>query len=100
MHANRNSLVEEGKGGDDGGKVDGDESDGSIDVVAEIEKSKQATIREKIVDDVLERLQRNNQSAAGRNLAESKFSRHVEDNEIRQLMEQEADKDARQNELN
>lgn len=37
---------------------------------------------------------------AGRNLAESKFSRHVEDNEIRMLMEQEADKDARQNELN
>jgi hypothetical protein len=33
-------------------------------------------------------------------MAESKFSRHVEDNEIRQLMEAEADKDARQNELN
>lgn len=45
-------------------------------------------------------MQRNNQSVAGRNLAESKFSRHVEDNEIRMLMEQEADKDARQNELN
>jgi len=33
-------------------------------------------------------------------MAESKFSRHVEDNELRQLMEQEEDKDARQNELN
>ena len=33
-------------------------------------------------------------------MAESKFSRHVEDNEIRQLMEAEADKDACQNELN
>ena len=31
-------------------------SDDSIDVVAEIEKSQHATIREKIVDDVLERL--------------------------------------------
>jgi len=41
----------------------GDDSDGSIDVVAEIEKSKNATLREKIVDDVLDRLQRNNQSA-------------------------------------
>ena len=33
-------------------------------------------------------------------MTESKFSRHVEDNEIRQLMEAEAEKDARQNELN
>lgn len=45
-------------------------------------------------------MHRSTQSVAGRNLAESKFSRHVEDNEIRMLMEQEADKDARQNELN
>ena len=36
-----------------------DDSDGSLDVVAEIEKSKNASIREKIVDDVLDRLQRN-----------------------------------------
>ena len=48
----------------------------------------------------MDRLQRNNQSVNGRNLAESKFSRHVEDNEIRQLMEQENNKDERQNELN
>lgn len=45
-------------------------------------------------------LSRNDKSQVGRNLAESKFSRHVEDNELRQLMEQEADKEARQNELN
>ena len=49
---------------------------------------------------MLERLQRNNQSAAGKNLAESKFSRRMEDNEIHQLMEQEGDKDARRDELN
>ena len=65
--------------------------------MAEIEKSKTATLREKIVDDVLERLQRSNNvsDATGRNLAESKFSRRMEDNEIHQLMEQEVDKDAR-----
>ena len=76
-------------------------SDDSIDVVAEIEKSQHATIREKIVDDVLERLQRNDKgTAGGKNMAESKFSRRVEDNEIHQLMEQEGDKGARQDELN
>ena len=68
--------------------------------MAEIEKSKNASIREKIVDDVLDRLQRNTQSVNGKNYAESRFSRRVEDNELHQLMEQEADKDARQNELN
>jgi len=91
--AQSNSLMAEEK------KVDvvgaGDDSDESIDVVAEIEKTKQANYREKIVDDVVALLQRKDASAAGRNLAESKFSRHVEDNELRQLMEQEEDKDAR-----
>ena len=82
------------------GADEGEASDDSIDVVAEIEKSQHANIREKIVDDVLERLQRNNQSTTGKNMAESKFSRRMEDNEIHQLMEQEGDKDARQDELN
>lgn len=55
-------IQEESKeAGDSGRKADdGDDSDDTIDVVAEIEKSQHAIIREKIVDDVLERLQRNN----------------------------------------
>ena len=39
-------------------------------------------------------------SVADKNLAESKFSRHAEDMELRMLLETEQDLEARQNELN
>ena len=50
------------------------------------------------MDSVLERLQGNGDKQFGK-LHESKFSRHVEDNEIRLLMQNEQE-DIRQDELN
>lgn len=69
-----------------------------VDIVAEIEKTKQAQIREKIVDSVLERLSGNKEKDMMK-LQESKFSRHVEDNELRLLMQNEQE-DIRNDELN
>ena len=61
----------------------GQEGEDNLDIVAQIEKTKQEAIREKIVDNVMERLQRNQgNSAHGLNLAESKFSRHEQDMEL------------------
>ena len=54
--ANTNSLNNEERKGQN----DENDSDGSVDVCAEIEKSNKASIREKIIDNVLERIQRNN----------------------------------------
>ena len=49
----------------------------------------------------MERLQRNNpNSAVGRNYAESRFSRHEQDLELLQIMDNEENQDQRQNELN
>lgn len=50
------------------------------------------------MDSVLERLQGNQDKQLGK-LQESKFSRHVEDNELRLLMQNEKE-DIRQDELN
>ena len=73
--ADANSITVETIGEKTGEKADGEESDGSIDVAAEIEKSQQTNYREKIMDDVLQVMTKNRPGANGRNLAESKFSR-------------------------
>jgi len=53
-----------------------EEQDTALDIVAEIEKTKLSAIREKIVDNVLERIHRTQPGQSGKNIAESKFSRH------------------------
>ena len=82
-------------------KMGQDGVEDNLDIVAQIEKTKQAAIREKIVDNVMERLQRSNANdAAGLNIAESKFSRHEQDMELLHLMNNDENEAQRQNELN
>jgi hypothetical protein len=68
-------------------------------LVSQIEKNKKAAIREKIVETTLDKLQGPAKGSVAKNLAESKFSRRLEDMELLQLMNDDDDAQ-REKELN
>jgi len=56
--------------------------DVELNLASEIEKNKKAAIREKIVETTLDKLQGPAKGSVAKNLAESKFSRRLEDMEL------------------